>query len=322
MQFLDILKILPGNWKLVFIFLTFLFSIWIYRDSSKRGLSGPLWSAIIFFFPMMIPVYIIVRPKHTIAFCEKCFRILPRGESDCYFCEKGIPQDEEPDDYTLKGFMIRSMWQVFLDICRTYYQFIGFIIFFFRRKFVLLNLKLLAFYSWGMCHQIVATEGRNMDIPINTLTYGETPFFSAWRIFSLAGLNKKDVFYDLGSGTGNVVFFCNILYGIEASGIDAIPTFIDYSNKIKEALKFEHVNFIEGNFLLEDFSKGTVFFIVSTVFDPDTREKLAEKFKEVSPGTRIITVSHVFDVPHLKLKATEKMFFSWGYETIYLHERI
>jgi SAM-dependent methyltransferase len=322
MQFLDILKALPGDWKLVFILVIFFISILVYRDSSMRGLSGPLWSAIFFFFPLMLPVYIIVRPKHTIAFCEKCFRILPRDSDDCYFCEKGIPVEEEPDDYSVRGFVLRSMWQFFLDICRTYNQFLGFIIFFFRRKFLLLNLKLLFFYSWGMCHQTVATEGRNMDIPINTLTYGETPFLSAWRLFRLAGLNKRDVFYDLGSGTGNVVFFCNILYGIESVGIDAIPTFIDYSNKIKESLKFEQVNFIKGNFLLEDFSKGTVFFIVSTVFDPDTREKLAEKFKEVSPGTRVITVSHVFDVPHLKVKTEEKMFFSWGYENIYLHERI
>ena len=137
MQFLDILNSLPGDWKLVFILLIFFMSLWVYRDSSNRGLSGPLWSAIIFFFPLMLPVYIIVRPKHTIVFCGKCFRILPRDSSDCYFCEKGIPDEDTGEDYSIKGFIVRSLWQFFLDICRTYNQFLGFLIFPLRSIFCL-----------------------------------------------------------------------------------------------------------------------------------------------------------------------------------------
>ncbi|HPZ08850.1 MAG TPA: methyltransferase domain-containing protein [Candidatus Eremiobacteraeota bacterium] len=320
MQFLDVFNYLPGKGKIIFLFVMILLCLWVYFDAEKRGISGLLWAGIVFLFPMVFPVYLIIRPKYFIAFCKNCYRILPRDSINCYFCKKGIPLER---DYppTMTGFFRRWVYQVFLDITRTYHQIVGIGLFFFKKKFLMLNIKLLSFYSWGTCHQLVATEGPNIDIPIDTLTYGETPFLSAWKIFALASLDKKDVFYDLGSGTGHIVFFCNILYGIKSVGIDAITGFIDYSNKIKEALSFDNVTFWEGNFLDADFSEGTVFFIVSTVFDPVTRAELAEKFKTSPVGTRIITVTHIMDVPHLKVIGKGRVFFSWGYEDVYLHVR-
>jgi len=312
MQFLDILKLLPDTGKVIFIILLLSLSAWMYRDAEKRGIRGWLWASIIFLFPMLLPVYIIVRPKHFIAFCKKCYRILPEDSSECYFCKEAIPDGGGLSSATGIEVFQRYLNGFLLDLCRTSDYFMGLCLFLFKKKFFLLNINLSSLYSWGTCHQIVATEGRYRDIPINTLT----------KIFTLAGITKEDVFYDLGSGTGNVVFFANILYGIEALGIDAIETFIDYSNKIKKALSFDKVTFIKGNFLEADFSKATVIYTVSTAFDINTRKNLAEKFKETAGGTRIITVTHRLDVPHLEVKAEKRILFSWGYENVYFHVRL
>jgi len=321
MQFLDILNILSPGGKAVFVVTVAFISLWIYLDSKKRGLKGWLWAFIVFFFPMLFPVYILIRPRYTVGFCAKCGRILPRNFSECYYCEDTEKVEDEspiPILVILRSYILRFL----LEIFRTCTEISGFCLFLFKRKFLLLNLKFLKLYPWGMCHQIVATEGKGRGIPKKTLTYGETLFFSAWKVFTLAGITEKDVFYDLGSGIGKVVFFCNILYGIEAFGVEIIPTFVEYSNRIKEELAFDKVTFIEGNFLDLDISKGTVFFIVATAFDSVTRENLAEKFREVQEGTRIVTVSYILEGEHLEVKNKSTALFSGNYEEIYLHVRV
>jgi len=321
MQFFSIFFSLPVYGKILFIITLLLIFIWTYVDANKRGLHGWLWGLILLVFPIMLPVYIFIRPRFQIGFCNNCFRIMPKDSSECFYCE-------ETSNMSRKGsvsiilYVRRYLLRVLLEIIRTYHRALGVSLFLFRKKFLRLNYKLSSYYPWGMCHQLVATEGPDRGIPRKTLTYGETLYLSAWKVFVLAGIEKKDVFYDLGSGTGKVAFFCNILYDIETVGIDAIPTFIEYSNKIKTELQFEKVTFIEGNFLELDLSRGTVFFIVSTAFDPFTRSQLAEKFKESPPGTRIVTVTHKLDVPHLKVEEEVLVLFSWGYETLFLHVRV
>ena len=321
MQFFDFFQTLSVTGKIIFIIILLFISVWTYIDSEKRGLRGWMWSAMIFVFPILFPVYIIIRPSNFIAFCKDCNRILPKNSDECYFCKHGIPDRGGGPPGSILLSLRRYFLRFLLDICRTATYFMGLFVFLFKRKFLRLNMKLISFYPWGKCHQIVATEGRDRDIPINTLTYGETLFFSAWKVFVFAGMTGDDVFYDLGSGTGNVVFFANILYGIKAVGIDAIDTFIDYSNKIKKDLSFHKVTFIKGNFLEQDLSEGTVFFTVSTAFDPETRAGIAEKFKSLPKGTKLVTVTHQMDCPHLEVKARHRILFSWGYEDIFLHIR-
>jgi len=320
MQFLPLFYKLPVYGKILFIIILSVISIWTYRDAVKRGLTGILWGLAVLLFPVILPVYLWIRPPHMIRFCPGCSRIMAEDSTECYFCMAGIPPDR--NDFSLKNRIKIILHNQYLIINSNYYKILGFGRFCLKNKFLLLAFKLSSFYPQSMCHQIVINEGRELDIPINTLTYGETSFYSAGDIFSLAKINKDDVFYDIGSGTGNVVFLCNLLYGIKSVGIDAIPTFISQSMKIKEELSFNNVEFINRNFLEEDISDGTVFFIVTTVFDRETRKGLEEKFKDIPSGIRIITVTHKFDVPYLKVVGEKKVFFSWGYETVYLHVKI
>ena len=322
MQFFDILKILSPSGKAVFLFILSAITLWVYYDAKAKGLKSWLWALIVFLFPMLFPVYFFLRPRYSVGFCKVCARILPEDSKDCYYCTEDDIKKGNGEPFSIIVFLRRYILRLILEFMRTYNRLLGLCLFMFKKKFLALNFKLRTLYPWGRCHQIVATEGRGKEMPRKTLTYGETLFFSAWKVFVLAGLNKNDIFYDLGCGTGNVVFFANILYDIEAIGIDIIPSFIENANKIKRELSFNKVTFIEGSFLEADFSKGTVFYAVTTAFDPYTRACLAEKFKQVQNGTRIITVTHMLEGDHLELKNKSIALFSGGYEKLYLYVKV
>jgi len=324
MQFLDILNILPSLYlKILYLLLLINVSLWVYIDAERRRYTGWLWGLAIFLYPIILPLYFIFRPKkYFIEFCRKCFRIKPADSEDCYYCTLGITSEKESPSFPLKGTIKLYLYHFFLVFLRSYFQLAGFYSFFFEKKFLSLNFKLSLFYPLGRAHQIVITEGSKLNIPVKSLTYGETPFSSAAKIFSLAEMGEDDIFYDLGSGTGNIVFLANILYDIEATGIEILPSFIEYSNKIKKSLYLEKVSFIEGDFLEEDLSRGTVFFLVATLIEPILMKKIAKKLKKSPVGTKIITVTRKFKASHLKVKTSEKVFFFWGYDDVYVHERV
>ena len=324
MQFFSLFYEFSVTGKIAFILILFLISLWVYIDARGKGLHGWIWAGIIFIFPIVLPVYICIRPRNFIAFCNGCYRILPEDSEECFYCNETVKREEKISlsfSY-FRDYLRKYFFRFLLEVLRTYQRALGFSLFLFKKKFLLLNLKYLYFYPWGRCHQLVATEGRHKGIVRKTLTYGETLYLTAWKVFVFAEIKENDIFYDLGSGTGNVVFFCNILYGIKSLGIDAIPTFIKISNRIKEELDFHNVTFLEGNFLDLDFSRGTVFYIVATVYDPLTRAALAEKFIDAPMGARVVIVTHKMDVPHLNLVKEAVSLFAWGYEKIYLYVRI
>jgi len=141
MQFLNILNFLPDTGKVIFIILLLSLSAIVYRDAEKRGIRGWVWAGIIFIFPLLFPVYIILRPKHFIAFCKDCYRILPRDSSECYFCKEGIPDEGGLSSATKIEVFQRYINAFLLDLCRIADYFMGLCLFLFKKKFFLLNIK-------------------------------------------------------------------------------------------------------------------------------------------------------------------------------------
>jgi len=142
MQFLDILSILPSLYtKVLFLLLLSSLSLWVYVDSERRNFTGILWAIIIFLYPIILPVYLIIRPKISIDFCSKCRRILPAGSEECYFCSQEVLPDSEKGNYPLKGFFGRYGYHLFLVTFRTLYN-LGGLRFLWRKNFFSLLLKL------------------------------------------------------------------------------------------------------------------------------------------------------------------------------------
>lgn len=92
------------------------------------------------------------------------------------------------------------------------------------------------------------------------------------RIAELSGLRHGMVFYDLGSGSADLLFYLSKKYKIKCVGIEISPVLYLYSN-IK-SIFFKNVRVRYGNFLKHDLSEADVIYAFLL---PKMYEKLREK---------------------------------------------
>jgi len=111
------------------------------------------------------------------------------------------------------------------------------------------------------------------------------------RIAKLADLRENVVFYDLGSGTGGVLFYFAKKYRANCVGIEISPLLYLYS-KIKSLLQ-KRVKILYGDFFHHDLSKADVVFIFG---HPKIYKKLKEKLvKELKEEAKIIVACWPFE---------------------------
>lgn len=92
------------------------------------------------------------------------------------------------------------------------------------------------------------------------------------RIAELSGLRHGMIFYDLGSGNANLLFYLSKKYKIKCVGIEISPILYLYS-KIK-SIFFKNVQIRYGNFLKHDLSEADVVYAFLL---PKVYEKLQKK---------------------------------------------
>ena len=142
----------------------------------------------------------------------------------------------------------------------------------------------------------------------NATTYGElTPVFVD-QIRRELKLTEDDLFYDIGSGIGNVVLQLAAQVGCEAYGIEIRPELgeiarnmhdglLKYMEKQNDCKVSVNARFFTGNALSDDFdySDASVILVNNWCFDAVLEQKLFEKFeKTLKEGTRIICLKDVF----------------------------
>lgn len=153
---------------------------------------------------------------------------------------------------------------------------------------------------------------------IVNMTYGETTYFSIAESFKFIQLNDKDVFYDLGCGTGKTVFTANVVFGAKSTGLEIVEDFVDNANEVVKLLKLEKITFIEKSIFEHNLKDGTVFYVTPTCFDEENMKKLSKKFKDLPKNSRLIVLSKRIDLPNLKPLGSKMLFYSWGKaETFY-----
>ncbi|MBU4350977.1 hypothetical protein L6250_01875 [Candidatus Parcubacteria bacterium] len=106
------------------------------------------------------------------------------------------------------------------------------------------------------------------------------------RIAILAGLRPGMVFYDLGSGSADLLFYLSKKYKIRCVGIEISPILYLYS-KIK-AIFFKNVQIRYGNFLKYDLSEADVIYVFLL---PKIYEKLQEKLYNDAKNESLIILS-------------------------------
>lgn len=74
-------------------------------------------------------------------------------------------------------------------------------------------------------------------------------------------VNRDDVFFDIGSGIGQVVVLVNIICDAKAIGIEFEPSYCNYAKEVASKLDLGNVEFINDDARKIDYSKGTIFYL-------------------------------------------------------------
>lgn len=153
-------------------------------------------------------------------------------------------------------------------------------------------------------------------------TYGETPLTSLEKIAKEARLTSKDTVYELGCGRGRTCFWMQSFIGCKVVGIDLVPDFIQRAQRIQRKLKIENIQFKTEDFLKSDLKNASVIYLYGTCLEDETIKHLISHFKQLAPGTRIITVSYALsDYTDQPIFETMKRFparFTWGEGDVYI----
>ena len=116
------------------------------------------------------------------------------------------------------------------------------------------------------------------DLEPEMVYYQKTP---ARIVFELAGhLRARDVFFDLGSGLGQVVILVHLLTGIPSRGIEFEPAFCAYARDCADWLRLPGVTFLNTDAREADYREGTVFFLFTPFRGEMLKQVLALLQKE------------------------------------------
>lgn len=89
----------------------------------------------------------------------------------------------------------------------------------------------------------------------------ETPARVLLDLIDQTTFAPTDVFYDLGSGLGQVVMLVHLLTGVKAKGVEVEPAFCTFAQRQAQALALPSVEFINTDARTADYSDGTLFFM-------------------------------------------------------------
>lgn len=155
---------------------------------------------------------------------------------------------------------------------------------------VLLAVSLIFIYLGWQWWQYYSTKKGAPFIPLEPEVIEE--------IMLLSQIDKKDVFYDLGSGDGRIVVAA-ALRGAKSVGVELDSFRVNYSRVWINMLGLSKIaKIIKADLFKTDISEAT---IVCTYLLPETHEKLESKLlKELKPGTKVVAVAFEYDNLNLK----------------------
>jgi len=91
--------------------------------------------------------------------------------------------------------------------------------------------------------------------------YQKTPARIILELIKKAEFKPSDVFFDLGSGLGQVVLLVNLLASVISKGVEFEPAFCKYARACAADLNLGDIDFIHTDARYADFSTGTIFFM-------------------------------------------------------------
>jgi hypothetical protein len=128
-----------------------------------------------------------------------------------------------------------------------------------------------------------------------------TPARAILDLVDHAGLTPVDVFYDLGSGLGQVVFLVHLLTGVRARGIEIEPAYCEYAQRTADDLRLTNVEFINADVRDADMTDGTVFFLF-TPFKGAMLQSVLARLEGVAQRHPISVCTYGPCTPHVALQ--------------------
>jgi SAM-dependent methyltransferase len=121
--------------------------------------------------------------------------------------------------------------------------------------------------------------------------YQPTPRRSVEAMLRLAEVGPRDTVYDLGAGTGAIVFRAARVYGARVLGVEVEPIRVAILRLRRAAGPLaDRISIRWGNFFDLDFREATV---VSAFLWPGAMARLRPKLEaELPPGARVVSHCH------------------------------
>lgn len=121
--------------------------------------------------------------------------------------------------------------------------------------------------------------------------YQQTPTRIIFEMAEQADLKPNDLFFDLGSGLGQVAILVNLISGATVKGIEFEPAYYSYAKTCASQLNLPQVEFINSDALKWDYSLGTVFFMY-TPFEGSMLQDMLKILQKESQKRRIIIFTY------------------------------
>jgi SAM-dependent methyltransferase len=142
--------------------------------------------------------------------------------------------------------------------------------------------------EYGVADTFVRTLLQIGDSPEETLEkepemvfYKPTPVRIVLELIEKADITGDDVFYDLGSGLGQVAILVHLLSGAGVMGIEYEPSYCAYAHQRAQRLDLSGVAFVNVDARAADLSDGTIFYLY-TPFRGQILQDVLDKLKAES----------------------------------------
>jgi len=129
------------------------------------------------------------------------------------------------------------------------------------------------------------------DLEPEMVFYQKTPARIVFELVEKCPFTKDDVFFDLGSGLGQVAMLVNLLAGITVKGVEFEPVFCDYAQNCASELNLSGVTFVNADARNADYSQGTVFFMY-TPFGGEMLQEVLELLRKESLLRKIKLITY------------------------------
>jgi SAM-dependent methyltransferase len=185
----------------------------------------------------------------------------------------------------------------------------------------------------GYAVSLMEKQRKIGDEYIKDLLYGEISIELLYALFALepssSYMARGGIFYDLGSGIGNVVIGSYLIGNFKKYiGIELLDSLYNISLMAQKNLQDIYgeargiVNFLHGNILHFDISDGDLLLFCCPNGDEKMRFRMEEKFLSLKRGAAIFSLIHVFkntsDFTLVDLKIVKT---AWGKTTLRIYER-